>query len=295
MNLPKRDDRFDGGRAMADLIRLCALGPRPSGSAANQRQRELVAEHFRRCGGTVRIQEFSGDHPLTGEPVPMANVVASWRPGEADRILIGAHGDTRPRADLERDPVRRLGPFVGANDGASGVAALMELARLLPDVGIGLGVDLAMFDAEELVFDEEGAYCLGSLEFARRAREDEEAGGPRYGAALVLDMIAGREMVLRREGFGLDYAWWLTEEVWDIARGLGASRFSEAIGRYVEDDHLPLLAAGIPAIALVDIEFPQWHTLGDVPEACSAGSIAEVGRVVLAWIERWADSSQQTT
>jgi hypothetical protein len=277
-------DRFDGARAMLDIARLCALGPRPSGSDAASRQRRIVAEHFERLGGAVSLQSFSAEHPLDGRSVPMANVVGSWRPRAVDRILIAAHGDTRPQADREADPARRLEPFLGANDGASGVSALMELARHLGDVPGKLGVDLVVFDAEELVFDEVGDYCLGSREFARRSRHRSRS----YEAALVLDMVAGREMNLRREGFGLDYAAWLTEEVWGIARDRGASYFSEEYGRYVEDDHLPLLAVGIPAIALVDIDFPQWHTLGDTPAACSGEVIGEVGRVVMEWLERSA-------
>ena len=288
MSPPDWADRFDGDRAIRDIARLCALGPRPSGSPAAERQRRLLAEHFRSFGGSVSIQEFTGGHPLTGDPVPMANVVASWRPEASERLLVAAHGDTRPVADREGDPARRLLPFLGANDGASGVAALMELARHLGDLPGTLGVDLVVFDAEELVFDEVGDYCLGSREFARSHRRSFDAGGPCYEAAVVLDMVAGRSMRLKREGFGLDYATWLTEQLWEIARDRGASRFSEDCGHYVEDDHLPMLAIGVPSVALVDIEFPEWHTLDDTPEACDPRSIEEVGRVVMDWLGRSA-------
>jgi hypothetical protein len=285
-------DRFDGDRAMVDLIRLCELGPRPAGSAAMERQRGTVAEAFRAHGAEVTLQEFRGIHPLSGREVGLANVVGSWRPGREERVLIGAHGDTRPRADRERDPARLLGPFLGANDGASGVAALLELARHLTELPGSPGVDLVMFDAEELVFDEVGDYCLGSREFALRARDREQAGGPRYAAAIVLDMIASREMSLCREGFGRDYASWLTEEVWDIARERGSTRFSDGWGHHVEDDHLPLLGIGVPAIALVDLDYPRWHTLDDLPDACDARTIEEVGRVVLEWLARWGSAPE---
>ncbi|WP_169976099.1 M28 family peptidase [Tautonia rosea] len=288
MNPSTYADRFDGHRAMNDLIRLCSLGPRPAGSEAMERQRGIVAEAFRSHGAEVSIQEFEGVHPLSERTVRLANVVGSWRPERPDRVLIGGHGDTRPRADRERDPTRVLGPFLGANDGASGVAALMELARHLTELPGSAGVDLVMFDAEELVFDEVGDYCLGSCEFALRARNQERAGGPSYAAAVVLDMIAGREMCLTREGFGRDYAAWLTEDLWNVARNRGTSRFSDDWGHYVEDDHLPLLGIGVPAIALVDLDYPQWHTLDDRPEACDVGAIEAVGRVVLEWLGRWA-------
>lgn len=293
MNPSTYADRFDGDRAMIDLIRLCDLGPRPAGSDAMEQQRQIVGEAFRACGAEVGIQGFQGVHPLSGETVRLANLVGSWRPERQERVLIGAHGDTRPRADRERDPARRLGPFLGANDGASGVAALMELARHLTELPGSAGVDLVMFDAEELVFDEVGDYCLGSREFALRARNQERAGGPTYAAAVILDMIAGRAMRLCREGFGRDYATWLTEDLWEIARNRRTPYFSDDWGHYVEDDHLPLLSVGVPAIALVDLDYPQWHTLDDLPEACDARTLEDVGRVVLEWLRRRISHNQQ--
>ena len=265
---------------MADLVRLCGFGPRPAGSASNHRQRALVAEHFRSCGGAVREQHFEGRHPLTGQRLPMANLVGSWGSSQGGRLLIGAHGDTRPEADREVDPSRRSLPFIGANDGASGVSALMELARGLSGSVGGIGVDLVVFDAEELVIDEIGAYCLGSRAFAATS----EAEDVEYEAALVLDMVAGREMALRREGFGESYAPELVDEVWGIARSLSVIGFLDEVGDCVEDDHLPLLAIGVPAAALVDIDYPQWHTIDDVPASCSRNSIEAVGRVVSAWL-----------
>ena len=280
---------FDGNRAMADLDRLCELGPRPAGSAANRSQRMLVAEHFRSCGGSVREQHFEGRHPLTGQRLPMANLIGSWGPSNGKRLLIGAHGDTRPEADREVDPSRRALPFIGANDGASGVAALMELARGLAGLVGVVGVDLVVFDAEELVIDEVGAYCLGSRAFA----ESVAADGIEYEAALVLDMVAGESMALRREGFGESYAPELVDEIWGIARALGVVGFLDEVGDYVEDDHLPLLAIGVPSAALVDIEYPQWHTIDDVPGRCSAASIEAVGRVVASWLGRRSDGSRR--
>ncbi len=141
---------IDGKRAYGYLQQICKIGPRPAGSAANARQREMVAKHFKATGGTVREQPFSGTDPRSGAKVAMANLIGSWHPERARRVLLGAHYDTRPFPDEERDPEKRTTPFIGANDGASGVALLMEIAHHLSDLNTPWGVDLALFDGEEL-------------------------------------------------------------------------------------------------------------------------------------------------
>ena len=121
---------FSGERSFAHLETIAGLGPRPSGSAAMVKQRALLAAHFRAAGGTVRGQAFQVRDRRTGAPVHMENIIVEWHPDRRDRVLIGAHYDTRPFPD--RDPVDPKGTFIGANDGASGVALLMELARAMP-------------------------------------------------------------------------------------------------------------------------------------------------------------------
>src|SRR5581483_1588116 len=115
---------------------------RPAGSAANARQRALVAAHFKEMGATVREQPFAGNDPRTGERVNMVNLIGTWNPDRAERVLLGVHYDTRPFPDQDPDPARRKIPFIGANDGASGVALLMEIAHHLKDLPTTWGVDL---------------------------------------------------------------------------------------------------------------------------------------------------------
>jgi len=285
--------RFHEERAFADLERICRqFGPRPSGSPAAEAQRQWAAEWFRSLGGVTSFQEFTSLHPLTEEPVGMANLIGSWWPERRSRLLIGAHADTRPFPDREPDPSRRRDPFLGANDGASGVAAVIECARLLTawsgvfieqEGAPEFGVDLVLFDAEEFVFGETGRYCLGSREFARRLVEGPEPA-PGYFEAVVVDLIAGPEMTLPLEGFSEEQAPVLSETLWEIARRIGSDRFERRPGPYVEDDHLPLLAVGIPSVALVDLAYPEWHTADDRPERCSAASLGQVGRVLEVWL-----------
>jgi acetylornithine deacetylase/succinyl-diaminopimelate desuccinylase-like protein len=281
---------IDGKRAFSYLEKICALGPRVAGSQANTRQREQVAAHWKAMGASVREQPFTGVHPVTGHRVDMVNLIGSWHPERQERVVIGAHYDTRPHPDEETDPSRRDLPFLGANDGASGVALLMEIANHLETMDTPWGVDLVIFDGEELVFgrhpDTLGEYFLGSKEFARAYVEDIEARrkSDRYVAGLVLDMVGGRKLQINQEPHSLNLAPDLVRDVWAVARQVDAKGFHLRVGREVLDDHLALNNAGIPAIDLVDFDYAYWHKADDLPKNCSADSLAEVGRVVTAWL-----------
>jgi glutaminyl-peptide cyclotransferase len=282
---------IDGDRAYKYLKQICEIGPRPAGTAANTKQRQLVASHFEKHGAKVIEQPFSGADPKSGEKVDMVNLVGSWHPERLQRVVIGAHYDTRPFPDEERDPAKRRLPFLGANDGASGVAMLMEIANHLGKLPTTWGVDLVLFDGEELVYGtgpngQVGEYFLGSKEFARRYADGVDAREIkyRYSAGMVLDMVGDKNLNIDQEPHSLEFAPSLVREVWTVARGLKASAFRSRVGRAVLDDHLPLNNAGIPTIDLIDFDYPYWHTSQDLPENCSAASLEQVGKVVTAWL-----------
>ena len=149
-----------------------------------------MAVHFAGLDAEVKLQPFEALHPLTGEPVEMENVMAIWHPERKRRVVIGAHFDTRPHPDKETNPKKKAEPFLGANDGASGVAVLMELAHHLQELKTDVGVDLVAFDGEELVYDDKGEYFLGSKHFAEQYTK---SGRPaRYVAGVVVDMVGGK-------------------------------------------------------------------------------------------------------
>lgn len=277
---------IDGSRAYGYLKQICDLGPRPAGSAANTRQREMVAEHFKKCGGTVREQPFSAKDPLSRQNVAMVNLIGSWFPDRHDRVVIGAHYDTRPHPDREPDPSRRNEPFIGANDGASGVALLMEIANHLSESPTPWGVDLVLFDGEELVYDQTGEYFLGSNAFGRAYKADRRSGKSKvkYAAGFVLDMVGGRDLNIEQEQYSLSLAPRLVRDVWGVAQRLQATGFKNQRGQAVLDDHLSLNNNDIPAIDIIDFSYPQWHTADDRPEYCSGDSLAQVGRVLTAWL-----------
>jgi hypothetical protein len=277
---------INGDRAYSYLQQICAIGPRPAGSEANARQRKLVADHFAKLGGAVREQPFSAVDPISGQPVAMANLIGSWFPERTDRVLICAHYDTRPHPDQETTQERYDQPFIGANDGASGVALLMEIAHHLNDLPTKRGVDLVLLDGEELVYGRTGEYFLGSKAFAKAYAQGRRSGKVkyRYSAGILLDMVGGRNLLIKREPYSVKLAPRLVEEVWQVARRIGARSFRRELGREVMDDHLALNDGGIPTIDLIDFDYPHWHLASDRPEQCSGASLAEVGRVVTAWL-----------
>jgi len=254
------------------------------------KQQELVTQHFEQLGGQVRLQKFQARNPLGGEKLPLANVIVEWHPERQQRILLCAHYDTRPLPDRDPDPEqRRAGVFIGANDGASGVAVLMELAHLMPQLEGQIGVDFALFDGEELVYvDGRDPYFLGSTWFAQQyVRQPPEH---RYRWGVLLDMVGDKNLQIYQEQHSI--AWRdtrpLVKEIWATAARLGVKEFIPRAGYKILDDHLPLRNIGkIPTCDIIDApqDYPAWHTTMDTPQRCSPASLAKVGWVVYEWLK----------
>lgn len=276
---------FDAERAFGYLAELCAIGPRVSGTSGMERQRERLVRHLEPLADHVSLDHFKAQQRSRPGPVNFANLTARWFPERSDRVLLCTHYDTRPIADREPDPSDWGRPFLGANDGASGVALLMELAVHLRGWPIEYGVDLVCFDGEEYIFDPEvDDYLLGSSHFA--GAYDPEAGGFHYRAAILLDMIGGRGARFPVEIHSALGAGQLVAEIWGLAEDLGCSAFVGRYGHAIVDDHLPLLAVGIPAIDIIDLDYPHWHRLSDTLANCSAESLEQVARVLISWLCR---------
>jgi Zn-dependent M28 family amino/carboxypeptidase len=211
--------------------------------------------------------------------MPVRTVVAVFRPESPQRILFSAHWDTRAIADQDPDPARRTAPVPGANDGASGVAVLLEVATSLAARPPKIGVDLVLFDGEDQGRSTESeTFALGSARFVQ--------DHPDYRPAFVinLDMVGRRGLRIPKEPHSVLGAAWLVEHVWAVGREIGTTILADSLGPPVYDDHVPFLQAQIPAIDLIDFLDPNWHTAADVPDACAPESLGEVGRLVLAVI-----------
>lgn len=276
---------FDGKRALGYLEAICKIGPRISGTDGMKKQQELVQKHFEAQGAKVTFQRFTAQQESQRQPVEMANLIASWHPERRRHVLLCSHYDTRPIADQEPDVRQWRRPFLSANDGGSGVALLMELANRMKQLKPAVGVDFVLFDGEEYIFEPaRDKYFFGSEHFAQAYRRDK--AGPQYLAAVLLDMIAGKNARLPVEQNSWFQARTLVEDLWRIAAELKCPAFKNELGPAVLDDHLALNRAGIPAVDLIDFDYPHWHRLSDVPANCSAKSMEQVARVLLVWLER---------
>ncbi len=288
---------IDAARAYRYLEQICALGPRQTGSKAMASQQELLKKHFEELGAKVEFQRFQMRHPRTGQATPVANTIVRWHTDRKERILLCAHYDTRPQADNQRVPPRQRGTvFIGANDGGSGTALLMELGHHIPNIkNTAVGVDFVFFDAEEFVFNlgqTIDRYFVGSEYFARTYLTQPRDYRYRWG--VLFDMVGDRDLQIYQEKNSM---WWrdtrpLVKEIWATAKKLGVREFIPRRKHEIRDDHVPLRnIAKIPTCDLIDFDYPRypkneyWHTDKDTVDKCSGESLAKVGWVALTWLE----------
>lgn len=263
---PVAGSRFRGERALSDVAAQMSFGPRPAGSAASVQTAEWIEDQLTEAGWETSHQEFEA------YGITYRNILGKLGPSSEAPILLGAHYDTRPRAD--QDPVDPDLPVPGANDGASGVAVLLELARVLPAEAAGRQVWLVFFDGEDGGKIDGRPWRVGSTAFVESLQVTPEA-------VVIVDMVGDADLQLPIEG-NSDAA--LAEEIWEVAAELGMPAF-QAPGRHLMvDDHLSFLEQGIPAVDIIDFDYPYWHTAQDTLDKVSAGSLEQVGRVLEAWL-----------
>ena len=257
---------FDSARAYADLRTQVDFGPRIPGTDGHARSQAWIRSQLEAAGWTVRVQASTE----LGHPV--ANLVAT-RDDRPPEILLGAHYDSRIYADRDPDPSLQEQPVPGANDGASGVAILLELARSLPADTVP--VWLVFFDAEDNGRIESWDWLLGSRAFV--------ASNPvRPRAVVILDMVGDSDLNLYFEQ-NSDPA--LGSEIWAVAAQLGyGDTFIARPKHSLLDDHIPFMEAGIPAVDIIDFDYPYWHTTQDTADKTSAKSLGIVGSTLRAWI-----------
>jgi glutaminyl-peptide cyclotransferase len=265
---------FDAARAWDHLRALVAIGPRPAGSPQIREARAYITRQLDAMGLTVEEQPFTAETPLG--PVAMTNLVVRLPGRRTDRILFTGHYDTK----LMRNAV-----FVGASDGASSAAFLIELARVLKDRPREFTEEIVWFDGEEAFGDWMGLdHTYGSRYYVQAAGRAHALASLR--AMILVDMIGARDLTLRRDSAS---TLWLNDLFWAAARDLGYGRVFVDATTEIEDDHNPFTRAGVPSIDLIDLDYPPWHTPDDDLNHVSAQSLQIVGDVVLTALPRLED------
>ena len=270
------DEQFDGDSAFGYVEQQMAFGPRIPGSEGHELTRDMIMETLQSHGWDAKIQ--TGEY--RGEPI--LNIIGSRKrdtfADHMQHIVIGAHYDTRIFADRSADSDDRSRPVPGANDGASGVAVLLELSRVLPEYD-NLLVQLVFFDAEDDGYINDWDWILGSRHFAENLEYEPDA-------VVIVDMIGDKQQEIYMEKSSDST---LRGEIWAVAAGLGIDTFIQEEKYQILDDHTPFLQLGIPAVDLIDFDYPYWHTTEDTLDKVSASSLENVGLVLQDWL-RYRDS-----
>ena len=288
--------QFDADSAFASVVAQCDFGPRVPGSAAHDRCGDYIVSRFKALGLTVSEQR-ADQKAWDGKVLHTRNIIAAYRPELADRIIICTHWESRPWADADPDSSLHRQPVMAANDGASGVAVMLEVARKLEELKPELGIDFICFDSEDYGMPywaetddvaDGSDWCLGSQYWA--AHPHVPGYKARFG--ILLDMVGGRDARFCFEGISMRYASEVMVHVWDAAGRAGASQlFLAEQGGYAQDDHVPMNeVAGIPTIDIIPYVEGEhtfgatWHTTQDTPENISRETLKGVGQTLLQFL-----------
>ncbi|MCQ2223061.1 MAG: M28 family peptidase [Bacteroidaceae bacterium] len=286
---------FVADSAMKSIVEQCAFGPRVTGTKEHVQCGDYIVNRFKQYGCEV-IEQTMELQDYDGKKIPCRNIIASINPEKADRVLFCAHWDSRPWADHDPDEANHHTPVLAANDGASGVAVMLEMARLIQQQPLSFGVDFICFDAEDRgVPDWEtdpqytemnDTWCLGSVYWAKNPHKENYAA--RYG--VLFDMVGGRGSKFSMEGVSRYYADTVVQMLWHLAEQIGyGSYFPIKNGGTIQDDHVAVnQIAGIPCIDIIPYfeqgpsSFgPTWHTVSDTPENIDPAVLKAVGQSVL--------------
>ncbi len=280
-NTPLPATSFDGNRAFEDLKKLAAFGPRPSGSPALQQARAWMVRQLKQAGCQVERDEFTASTPA-GD-VRMVNLIAKIPGASRDVVMLAGHYDTKRFSNIK---------FIGANDGGSSAALLLEMARLLAHRKNPQTLWLVFFDGEEAVADWSDTDSLyGSRHLESKLAASGELG--RIRAMILVDMIGDARLDIRQDANSTP---WLTKLAFETADRLGYGKEFLNEQTAIEDDHIPFVNAGVSAVDLIDLDYGPgnryWHAAGDTVDHCSAQSLAIVGRVVETLLDTLASSPE---
>jgi len=265
---------FDAGRSYKDVVYQENLGPRTPGSEAHKKTGEWIQQELKKSDWIVQVQKC----PDCTQPV--TNIIGKSGIGD-EIIILGAHYDSRIYADHDPNPAKQSNAVPGGNDGASGVAILLELSRTLPKQS-QKQIWFVFFDAEDNGGIGNQEWIYGSRYFVKELLT-QPASDLLPSAAIVIDMVGDRDLNLYYEANSNNE---LKEEIWKIANQLGYSQFIASTRHRMLDDHTPFLEAGIPAVDIIDFDYPYWHTTQDTSDKVSSESLEAVGATLYHWLTK---------
>ncbi len=288
--------RFDADSAYADVVAQCDFGPRVPNSDAHAACADYIARRFAQYGLAVE-QQRADLTAWDGKTLHSRNIIAAYRPELTNRIVLCTHWESRPWADADPDSAKHHTAVMAANDGASGVAVLIEVARHLSEQKPEVGIDFICFDSEDYgtpywASDKDPGdgtdWCLGSRHWC----ENPHKAGYTAQFGILLDMVGGQDARFCYEGNSLRYARDIVARVWDSAQRAGAaSLFQQQEGGWAQDDHVCLNEiAGIPTIDIIpcvegEYSFGRtWHTTADTPDNISKETLRGVGQTLLQFL-----------
>ena len=280
-NIPE----FDGNNAYNFIIDQCNFRPRNAGSKGHIEFAKSLEKYLLSLSNQVIVQEFSYNEHITGQTREGKNFIIQFNLDSKERLLIGAHWDTRAVSDEDPDDQKKSLPVLGANDGASGTAILMELAKVFSKNKPPFGIDIVFFDAEDVgISGKPETYAMGSNYFSKNLPILKPQ------SAIIVDMVGDKFLKIPIERFSYQINPDMVKEIWRLAEKLNLDAFEYKIGYEIYDDHVPLWEnAQIPAIDIIDFDYPNlfynhWHTQNDIPENCSPQSLQQVGTLLLNYI-----------
>ncbi len=259
---------FRGDTAYQHVLAQAAIGPRPTGSEAGWATGDYILAELKKAGWSTEEQEFMF------KGVKGRNIIGKM--GQGPVIIIGAHYDTRPAANKDPDPAKQSEWIEGANDGASGVAVLLELARTLDADKLQNEVWLAFFDAEDRGNLDGWPFSVGARHLAENLKVNPQA-------VVVIDMIGDADQQIYYEQNSNPA---LSRQIWAIAGQLGyQAQIISQLKYTIIDDHIPFLERGLPAVDMIDFDYPYWHTTADTADKVAPASLERVGRTLEVWLE----------
>ncbi len=265
---PKILSLYNANAAMALIKKQCAFGARVPGTTAHKQTKTFLENELKKYADVVTTENFGGDY---------TNIIGEFGVLKQKKILLCAHWDSRKYANMEKDEKKKKLPVPGANDGASGVAVLLELAKIFKNHPPPQGVTIAFFDAEDQGNIDEKEFCLGSKDFAKRRKKQFK----NYKYGVLLDMVCAKNASFYVEENSAAFARDVVDDVWNAGHALGFTQFKSAMKFSIYDDHMPLIENGLPSVDIINFDYKPWHTTQDTPDKCDVKTLDAVGKTLL--------------